>query len=244
MVWRQDDGQVLALRQGDRITFGGAVPREEEPYPAVAGAARGHRGHGTMGAIGHRHPELEVVVPDEVAGLHRPRVVVLACGRGQDALMPSAAFIDAGTTGRTHEVSAGLMWDWNRRSMTMTGGWGGYWEATISEWSYPDSSGRRNATLAQFGATPVFRYRFNGGPSSWFAEVGIGATLTSALYETDQKRFSTRFNFGDHLGLGRNFGEGGRHEVALRVEHFSNGGYKNPNPGENFVQIRYACNFR
>jgi hypothetical protein len=29
-------------------------------------------------------------------------------------------------------------------------------------------------------------------------------------------------------------------ELVLRVEHFSNAGIKHPNPGENYVQLRYT----
>ena len=51
-------------------------------------------------------------------------------------------------------------------------------------------------------ATPELRWRANAGASPWFAEAGIGATFTTNLHQTDQKRFSTRFNFGDHLAIG------------------------------------------
>ena len=37
--------------------------------------------------------------------------------------------------------------------------------------------------------------------------------------------------------------QGYRHELALRLQHFSNAGIKHPNPGENFVQLRYAQGF-
>jgi hypothetical protein len=42
------------------------------------------------------------------------------------------------------------------------------------------------------------------------------------------------------LALGRSFGSGDRHEIALRAKHFSNGGVREPNPGLNFVQLRYS----
>jgi len=32
--------------------------------------------------------------------------------------------------------------------------------------------------------------------------------------------------------------------VALRIQHFSNAGLSEPNPGANFVQLRYAYTFR
>ena len=72
---------------------------------------------------------------------------------------------------------------------------------------------------------------------------GVGLTATSSVYQTRQKHFSTSFNFGTHLAIGRSFGERREHEVSLRIEHFSNAGIKHPNPGENFVQLRYARRF-
>jgi hypothetical protein len=89
----------------------------------------------------------------------------------------------------------------------------------------------------------VLRYRFGRGGSDWFAEGGIGVSYFNGLYERDDKRFSTRFNFYDTLGVGRNFGARREHEVTLRVLHVSNGGIKKPNPGENFVQLRYGHSF-
>ena len=52
------------------------------------------------------------------------------------------------------------------------------------------------------------------------------------------------FNFGDHLAVGRSFGVQREHELALRVQHFSNGGIKEPNPGETFLQLRYVYRLR
>jgi lipid A 3-O-deacylase len=46
-------------------------------------------------------------------------------------------------------------------------------------------------------------------------------------------------HFADHLAVGRRFGEGLQPEVALRVQHFSSGGIHRPNPGEDFLQLRY-----
>ncbi len=79
--------------------------------------------------------------------------------------------------------------------------------------------------------------------SGWFVEGGIGANTIGPLYRNDDKRFSTAFNFGDRVGIGRRFGDRGRHEISMRVEHFSNGGIKKPNPGENFLQLQYTRHF-
>jgi lipid A 3-O-deacylase len=162
----------------------------------------------------------------------------------QDAWWPSAAFAQAGSAGQTHQLSAGFVWEWARQWALGPVRLSGYHEAAVAMWSYPDAAGRRTAWLGQVGVTPVLRLRPDDGASPWFAEVGVGLTFTTALYETQRKRFSTSFNFGDHIGVGRNFGVTREHELALRIEHFSNAGIKSPNPGENFVQLRYSYRFR
>ena len=168
-----------------------------------------------------------------------------AVGRvdAQAAFAPTSAFLQAGTTGNTHGFTAGVTWDWAREWSLAGGRVTGYWEASVSEWSYLAAEARRTAWLGQVGLIPVFRYRPAGGASHWFFEAGVGLTLTTSLYETDRKRFSTSFNFGDHIAVGRNFGQRSEHELSLRLQHFSNGGIKHPNPGEDFIQLRYAYLF-
>jgi hypothetical protein len=94
--------------------------------------------------------------------------------------------------------------------------------------------------VTQVGLTPTLRIAPAYASGQWFAELGIGANVILPLYHNADKRFSTNFNFGDHLGVGREFGSSHTHVVTLRLEHFSNGGAKHPNPGENFYQLRYA----
>lgn len=161
----------------------------------------------------------------------------------QSEFAPTAVFVQAGTGGDTHQAAAGLNWDWRRHWSLGRGQVGGFWEVSLSGWSYPAMDGRRKAWLGQLGVVPTFRYRPADGASPWFAEVGIGATLMTTVYETERKRFSTSFNFADHIGVGRNFGAAGEHEVSLRLEHFSNAGIKHPNPGENFAEVRYTYRF-
>jgi hypothetical protein len=161
----------------------------------------------------------------------------------QSSLAPSAVFVQAGTWIDTHELTAGLAWDWGRRWPLAGGQISGYWELSMSVWSYPSMDGRREAWLGQVGAVPTFRWRPADGASPWFAELGIGASLMTTVYETRRKRFSTSFNFADHIGVGRSFGAASEHELSLRIEHFSNAGIKHPNPGQNFVALRYTYRF-
>ena len=172
-------------------------------------------------------------------------VLLAIAGRvdAQASATPTSIFLQAGTTGNTHGFTAGVTWDWARQWTLGGGRVAGYWEASVSEWSYLAADARRTAWLGQVGLIPVFRYRPAGGASPWFFEAGVGLTLTTSLYETDRKRFSTSFNFADHLTVGRNFGQYSEHEWSLRLQHFSNGGIKHPNPGEDFIQLRYAYRF-
>ena len=158
----------------------------------------------------------------------------------QGSSFPSVVFIQAGTGGDTNMATMGLAWDWNKRWSIAGGQLDGYWESSFSAWSYPSMDGRRTAWLGQLGVVPTFRFRPDRGQSPWFGEIGIGASCMTTVYETQRKQFSTSFNFADHVGIGRSFGEDRRHEVSLRIEHFSNAGIKRPNPGENFAELRYS----
>ncbi|RZL93502.1 MAG: acyloxyacyl hydrolase [Variovorax sp.] len=125
--------------------------------------------------------------------------------------------------------------------------WGGsvtgYGDVFVSEWRARDAAGEGRRTYTQIGAIATWRYRFADGASPWFVDGGIGVSLMDKLYATPDRAFSTRFQFTEVLGIGRNFGANGAHELSLRVQHFSNAGIKKPNPGENFVRLRYQYHF-
>jgi lipid A 3-O-deacylase len=171
-------------------------------------------------------------------------LAVLCAGAGQAAdWAPACAFIAEGgvTTRGTYSLTAGLSWPWAWRRISYRAEWTAATELFVSRWSSP-LAGRREE-LTQVGVVPVFRFRLDHGRSDWFGEVGVGASYLDRLYRTDGKEFSTRFQFYDTLGVGRSFGAHREHELSLRFAHVSNAGLKNPNPGENFVQLRYAHGF-
>jgi len=118
----------------------------------------------------------------------------------------------------------------------------GYWDLYGSHFSADNPRGSDYKTWL-IGLTPTFRLRFDQGQSPWFVEGGIGVSYTDVLYRSDVKKFSTRFNFGDHLGVGYSFGANRNQEITLRLQHYSNASIKKPNPGENYVQLRYAHAF-
>ncbi|AKJ27454.1 acyloxyacyl hydrolase [Caldimonas brevitalea] len=158
---------------------------------------------------------------------------------------PEIGFLQQGWADGVRATTAGVIWPWSRHWAWGGGHLSGYWEAALSRWSADGGDqGRDRSWITQVGVTPVFRWRPGGQDGAWFVEGGIGLTLMTPIYRNGNKRFSTAFNFGDHLAIGRNLGQQGRHELSLRVQHFSNAGIRHPNPGEDFVQLRYALSFR
>jgi hypothetical protein len=155
----------------------------------------------------------------------------------------ASACLQAGAADDTDMLIGGVTWDWPWRKQLSIGRLGGYWEMSFGRWATRSAQGNGSAWVTQLGITPVLRLYPYAWGGRWYVEAGIGANFLLPIYRSSEKRFSTTFNFGDHLAVGRNFGEGGRHSIALRLQHFSNAGIKHPNPGENFVQLRYARRF-
>jgi len=142
----------------------------------------------------------------------------------------------------TQALTLGATLPWRDWSSQLWGGeLRGYWDMYLSRWSFDGLAGHESTTL--LGITPTLRLWTDPGKSPWFWEAGIGATLASERYQTPRREFSTRFNFASHLGLGLQLGAQGQHELQLRLQHVSNAGIKKPNPGENFLQLRYAVRY-
>jgi lipid A 3-O-deacylase len=135
---------------------------------------------------------------------------------------------------RTDLWRVGLSWKWDRRWWEH-GGWhlGGYWEAQLGAWN----NGR---TTNDVSLTPVFRYERSSGRVRPYAEAAIGFHVLSDLRISGRRLFSTNFQFGDHVGFGV---RAGRHDLGIRLQHVSNGGIARPNPGINFVLVRYQHHF-
>ena len=106
--------------------------------------------------------------------------------------------------------------------------WRLYREASLARWDVTPG------TIYDLGLTPVFRYARDAahGP---YAEAAIGLHLLTGSTINRDVTLSTRFQFGDHVGLGYRFE---RYDVSLRLQHLSNAGIRNPNPGINFLELR------
>jgi lipid A 3-O-deacylase len=156
-------------------------------------------------------------------------------------LTPTSVFAQIGAGDQqTQAYLLGATWDLNWNHQFGVGTVGAYFEGAFGRWTTRNNGVRSTAWPTQISVTPVVRFRPITPTNPWFAELGVGANYIVPVFRSGQKRFSTEFNFGDHFAIGRDFGEHRRQELALRFEHFSNAGLAHPNPGENFVQIRYA----
>lgn len=156
---------------------------------------------------------------------------------------PDKAFGQFGAAQHAKALTVGVVWESGWHHPLARGKLSVYTEASLGRWRATLADGASSSSgVSQFGITPVLRWT-RGEPAAWFLELGIGANVLTPLYRSGNKIFSTAFNFGDHLAVGWLFGDRSRHELVLRFQHFSNAGIRQPNPGENFLQLRYVHGF-
>ena len=149
--------------------------------------------------------------------------------------------IEGGRGEGTDRFRVGVQWDWNKRWLQGKD-WhvGGYWDLAAGYWHHSAPPGF-NEDLSEISLTPVLRLQGNDkrGP---YVEGGLGFHLLSETSIGD-KRLSTSFQFGSHIGAGLRFGAKGQYDFGYRFQHLSNAGIKRPNPGINFHQVRFQYHF-
>jgi lipid A 3-O-deacylase len=144
----------------------------------------------------------------------------------------------------TDSVALGVVVPWGPRRSVLGGAASFHGDLFVSQWRAPAYSGSGgHSNYSQLGAIAGLRWHFDEGASPWFVEAGLGGTVMDHLYRTPDRVFSTRFQFTEQFGFGRSFGSQGAHELSVRWQHFSNSDIKKPNPGENFVRVRYLYRF-
>lgn len=185
---------------------------------------------------------LKALVLTAAAAAALPQALAQAPSTGSDS--SPAMYLQYGAAEHSADSwTLGITLPWRNWQRSLWGGQvTGYWDLWAGQWSAPlDGRDRRTAII---GVNPTVRWRGDGGQSPWFAEAGVGLSWAlNRRYVTDDKEFPTRYNFATHLGVGYLFGAQRQHELVLRLEHHSNAGIKKPNPGENFLQLRYARHF-
>ncbi len=142
----------------------------------------------------------------------------------------------------THTVMErlALSQSWNRHWFEQNG-WAlsGYWDVSVGHW-VPNAGAGGNHEINEYGITPVFRYAATttSGNCIPFIEAGIGAHYLDRTDVYSGHDMTTHFQFGDHIGAGVTLGPQHDWDVMMRIQHLSNGGIQNPNPGINFLQLR------
>lgn len=114
-----------------------------------------------------------------------------------------------------------------------------HFEGTISQWVGHSGLGD-NAHVLGIGLTPVMRV-FHG--EHWFSEMGIGINEFSQPRVSAQRDVNTHYLFGDFIGVGFEGYTGVPGSLSVRLQHYSNAGIQNPNPGINFWELVYSGSF-
>ena len=198
------------------------------------------RGAKSSGIVGNNMPRVKIAVAFFIG------VLPMLADAFQDGAV--GIYVEAGDTtfrdgdAATYSAGAGLLLPWAPTPNFLQGAQSLYWDLFISNWSARDAAGGRT-NFAQIGAILNWRYRFSGGTSPWFAELGLGATVMDRTYHTPDRQFTTNFQFTELVGMGLSLGDHGQHEMGLRLQHFSNAGIEKPNPGETFLRTRYTYRF-
>ncbi len=113
------------------------------------------------------------------------------------------------------------------------------WEGNLSYW-YLQKNIRGEKRLLEAGITPNFRLaREQQWSWGWrpYLEGGLGIHLLSRIH-IGTRNLGSAFQFGTHAGLGVRFGSNEQYDLAWRIEHLSNAGLREPNPGINFTMVR------
>jgi len=162
--------------------------------------------------------------------------LLLWCGRAQAVDGVSAEF------GQGHGIwlwRLGAQWDWSERWAFRVRDWHGrvYWDVNAGVWEQAVS------TIYDLGVTPVVRLEHERAHGSPYLELGIGPHMLSSLEVTPYRTFTTHLQFGSFVGAGLRFGYEERYDVGVRLQHISNAGIENPNPGINFLQLRLQYHY-
>jgi hypothetical protein len=160
---------------------------------------------------------------------------------GSPAVAVDGVAVEAGNGDDTDMARVAVQWNWQKR-MLQGSDWhvGGYWDLGLGYWKNDGFPGH-NDEITEIGLTPVLRLQRND-LQGFYAELGIGWHLQSHSTIGD-KRMSTLFQFGNHIGVGYRFGAKRAFDLSYRYQHLSNAGIKHPNDGINFNQIRLQYHF-
>ena len=174
-------------------------------------------------------------------------LVILLLVRGAriayaEGYAPDSVSLEYGTGNQTRIERAALQWGWQKDWFDSNGTLlSGYWDLGLAHWqerAWEGISGRDHSDT-DIGLTPVFRFECSDR-LGWYGEAGIGANVLTPIYDNNRRHFSTAFQFGDHVGFGI---QRQKWSVGMKLQHYSNGAIKHPNPGANFAVLGLVLKF-
>lgn len=116
--------------------------------------------------------------------------------------------------------------------------WSRSWEGNLSYW-YLYKHIRGEEKLLEAGITPNFRLERERQWGRPYLEAGLGVHLLSKKH-IGLRDLGSTFQFGTHAGFGARFGGNAQYDLSWRIEHLSNAGIREPNPGINFSMVRFG----
>jgi lipid A 3-O-deacylase len=99
-------------------------------------------------------------------------------------------------------------------------------------------TGQSNRDLLRLGVTPFARWWFSANSG---IELGVGADVFSGTRAGD-KDISTALQFGSSIGVLHRL-RSTSWLIGVRLTHYSNAGIKQPNPGQDYLQLRASYVF-
>jgi lipid A 3-O-deacylase len=171
-------------------------------------------------------------------------LAALSAAADERGWQPDAVFSQIGASSSTDAWSVGGQWHWKRAwalrdSLVLRG----RWEISVGRWRTDLSDGERDESwVTQVSVVPTLRL-MGLSEHGWYGEIGSGPAMLMPVFQSRNRTFSTEFNFQSHLAVGYTLGFDGEHDLGMRIEHFSNAGIREPNPGTNFASLRYTYRF-
>ena len=113
----------------------------------------------------------------------------------------------------------------------------------VALWNGQESAAR-TSQIVDMSITPILRVAHLGFKSfTPYVELGIGAHLISHTQINRDRKFSTAFQFGEHVEVGMQFGARREYGLGLSLQHVSNGSIKGPNNGLTYVGLNFLYTF-
>lgn len=134
---------------------------------------------------------------------------------------------------------AGLQWQWLRLSSCSEHiDFQTRWQISVGLW-------RGDRDIFDCALTPILRLgstRPIAGSLYPYLEGAVGVHYISDIAMRNRV-LSTNFQFGDHLGVGCQFGKRRAVDLCYQFQHLSNASIKRPNAGINFHIVRIGVRF-